>query len=111
MLDAAAGGSGSTDATVRTGSAGRDGATFSSAAADQDRRADRQLKRVFGLQIEGCARCGGRCMIIAGIEERQVIAMIPGLTLKYTDVRRCAAALACMEIRSNVRSASINSAP
>ncbi len=29
----------------------------------------RRLKRVFGVEIEGCARCGGRLRIIASIEE------------------------------------------
>ena len=36
----------------------------------------RRLKRVFGIQIEGCVRCGGRLKIIASIEEPQVIARI-----------------------------------
>ena len=36
----------------------------------------RRLKRVFGVQIEDCARCGGRLQIIASIEEPQVIAKI-----------------------------------
>jgi hypothetical protein len=36
----------------------------------------RRLKRVFGIQIEGCARCGGRLKIIASIEEPQVVARI-----------------------------------
>jgi hypothetical protein len=36
----------------------------------------RRLKRVFGVEIEGCARCGGRFKIIASIEEPQVIAKI-----------------------------------
>ena len=36
----------------------------------------RRLKRVFGVEIEGCARCGGQLKIIASIEERQVIAKI-----------------------------------
>jgi hypothetical protein len=36
----------------------------------------RRLKRVFGIEIEGCARCGGRLRIIASIEEPQVIAKI-----------------------------------
>ena len=34
----------------------------------------RRLKRVFGVEIEACARCGGRLKIIARIEEPQVIA-------------------------------------
>jgi len=29
---------------------------------------------VFGIQIEGCARCGGRRKIIASIEEPEAIA-------------------------------------
>jgi hypothetical protein len=36
----------------------------------------RRLKRVLGIQIEGCARCGGRLENIASIEETQVIAKI-----------------------------------
>ncbi len=45
-------------------------------------RGARSLKRVFGIEIEGCARCGGRLAIIASVEEPQVIALgsrvIPG---------------------------------
>jgi hypothetical protein len=36
----------------------------------------RRLKRVFGVQIEACARCGGKLAIIASIEEPAVIAKI-----------------------------------
>jgi hypothetical protein len=36
----------------------------------------RRLKRVFGIEIEGCARCGGKLRIIARIEDPQVIAKI-----------------------------------
>jgi hypothetical protein len=36
----------------------------------------RRLKRVFGVQIENCARCGVKLKIIASIEEPQVIAKI-----------------------------------
>lgn len=36
----------------------------------------RRLKRVFGIQIDRCARCGGPLKIIASIEEPQVIAKI-----------------------------------
>ena len=36
----------------------------------------RRLKRVFGIEIERCARCGGRLKIIASIEDPQVIARI-----------------------------------
>jgi hypothetical protein len=36
----------------------------------------RRLKRVFGIDIEGCARCGGKLAIIASIEEPQIIAKI-----------------------------------
>ena len=34
------------------------------------------LKRVFGIEIESCPRCGGKLKIIASIEELQVIAKI-----------------------------------
>jgi hypothetical protein len=34
----------------------------------------RRLKRVFGVEIERCARCDGRLAIIASIEEPAVIA-------------------------------------
>jgi hypothetical protein len=36
----------------------------------------RRLKRVFGIQIEDCAGCGGKLKVIASIEESQVIARI-----------------------------------
>lgn len=36
----------------------------------------RRLKRVFGIEIETCAGCGGKLRIIASIEEPQVIAGI-----------------------------------
>jgi hypothetical protein len=36
----------------------------------------RRLKRVFGIEIEDCARCGGNLGVIASIEEPQVIAKI-----------------------------------
>jgi hypothetical protein len=36
----------------------------------------RRLKRVFGVKIECCARCGGQLKIIASIEEPQLIAKI-----------------------------------
>ncbi len=36
----------------------------------------RRLKRVFGVEIESCARCGGKLKIIASIEEPQLIAKI-----------------------------------
>ena len=36
----------------------------------------RRLKRVFGIEIEDCARCGGKLKVIASIEEPQVIAKI-----------------------------------
>jgi hypothetical protein len=38
--------------------------------------AARRLKRVFGVQLESCARCGGQLKIIASIEEPQLIAKI-----------------------------------
>jgi hypothetical protein len=36
----------------------------------------RRLKRVFDIEIETCAGCGGRPRIIASIEEPEVIARI-----------------------------------
>ena len=33
----------------------------------------RRLKRVFGIDIEACADCGGRLRIIACIEERRLV--------------------------------------
>jgi hypothetical protein len=36
----------------------------------------RRLKRVFGIDIEACARCGGKLAIIASIEVPEVIAKI-----------------------------------
>jgi len=36
----------------------------------------RRLKRVFGIEIDGCARCGETLKIIAGIEAPAVIARI-----------------------------------
>jgi len=36
----------------------------------------RRLKRVFGVEIDSCARCGGKLKIIASIEDPQVIAKI-----------------------------------
>jgi hypothetical protein len=35
-----------------------------------------RLKRVFGIQIDTCARCGGQLKVIASIEEPEVIAKI-----------------------------------
>jgi hypothetical protein len=32
----------------------------------------RRLKRVFGIEIEDCARCGGKLRVIASIEEPKV---------------------------------------
>jgi ribosomal protein S27E len=36
----------------------------------------RRLKRVFGVEIEQCARCGGRLQVIASIEEPELIERI-----------------------------------
>jgi hypothetical protein len=36
----------------------------------------KRLKRVFGIDIEACARCGGKLRVIASIEEPEVIASI-----------------------------------
>jgi hypothetical protein len=38
--------------------------------------AESQLKRVFGIDIERCARCGGRLRVIASIEEPALIVRI-----------------------------------
>jgi hypothetical protein len=35
-----------------------------------------RLKRVFGVEINTCARCGGKLEVIASIEEPGVIARI-----------------------------------
>jgi hypothetical protein len=42
----------------------------------------RRLKRVFGVEIERCARCGGKLRIIASIEEPHP-AVLEGLGLVY----------------------------
>ena len=36
----------------------------------------KRLKRVFGIDIEACTRCGGKLAILASIEEPAVIAKI-----------------------------------
>ena len=36
----------------------------------------RRLKRVFGIEIEHCARCGGHLKVIASIEEPELIERI-----------------------------------
>jgi hypothetical protein len=36
----------------------------------------RRLRRVFGIEIEQCVRCGGRLKLIASIEEPEVIERI-----------------------------------
>jgi hypothetical protein len=36
----------------------------------------RRLKRVFGIEIEQCARCGGRLKVIASIEDPELIERI-----------------------------------
>ncbi len=35
-----------------------------------------RLKRVFGIEIDSCARCGGKLEVMASIEEPEVIAKI-----------------------------------
>ena len=37
-----------------------------------------RLKRVFGIEINTCARCGGKLKVIGSIEEPQIIAKILG---------------------------------
>ena len=48
------------------------------AAAPKDVRMSwaRRLKRVFGIEIEQCARCGGRLKVIASIEKPELIERI-----------------------------------
>jgi hypothetical protein len=36
----------------------------------------RRLKRVFGIEIEQCVRCGGRLSVVASIEEPELIERI-----------------------------------
>jgi hypothetical protein len=36
----------------------------------------RRLKRVFGIEIARCARCGGRLKVLASIEEPELIERI-----------------------------------
>jgi hypothetical protein len=36
----------------------------------------RRLKRVFGIEIEQCVRCGGRLQVIASIEAPELIERI-----------------------------------
>jgi hypothetical protein len=36
----------------------------------------RRLKRVFGIEIEQCARCGGHLKVISSIEEPELIERI-----------------------------------
>jgi hypothetical protein len=36
----------------------------------------RRLKRVFGIEIEQCMRCGGRLKVLASIEEPELIERI-----------------------------------
>jgi hypothetical protein len=45
-------------------------------AAIGRRVATTREQRVFGIEIEGCVRCGGKLKIIASIEEPEVIAKI-----------------------------------
>lgn len=58
------------------------GARQRPAAPEQPAPADvrmnwaRRLKRVFGIEIEQCARCGGRLKVIASIEEPELIERI-----------------------------------
>jgi hypothetical protein len=58
------------------------GAQKRAAASEQLTPADirmnwaRRLKRVFGVEIEQCVRCGGRLKVIASIEEPELIERI-----------------------------------
>jgi len=46
----------------------------------------RRLKRVFGIEIESCASCGGKLRIIASIELPEAIAeILSHLERRYPD--------------------------
>jgi len=49
---------------------------FSTLDATSSSSASQRLERVFGIEIETCARCGARLKIVASIEEPGVIARI-----------------------------------
>jgi ribosomal protein S27E len=60
------------------GAGARKPVTLPERAAPKDVRMNwaRRLKRVFGIEIEQCARCGGRLRVIASIEEPDLIERI-----------------------------------
>jgi hypothetical protein len=37
----------------------------------------KRLKRVFAIELESCAHCGGKLRVIASIEEPEVIPRTP----------------------------------
>ena len=45
----------------------------------------RRLKRVFGIEIEQCVRCGGRLQVIASIEEPELIVRILAHRERYAE--------------------------
>jgi hypothetical protein len=47
-----------------------------------------RLKRVLGIEIEQCARCGGRLEVIASIEEPELIERIPRRCAREVRTRR-----------------------
>jgi hypothetical protein len=60
------------------GAGARTRATLPQSPTSKDVRMNwaRRLKRVFGIEIEQCARCGGRLKVIASIEEAELIERI-----------------------------------
>jgi hypothetical protein len=69
----------------------------------------RRLKRVFGIEVEQCVRCGGRLKVIASIEKPQLIARISGAPARaqregghadvLTPVARAAAVVAVLRMK------------
>jgi hypothetical protein len=59
-----------------SGAGSRDGTAESRAPLHLAMTWARRLQRVFGIEIEHCARCGGRLRVLASIEEPALIARI-----------------------------------
>ena len=60
------------------GTGAQEGSAAPQRRASKDIRMNwaRRLKRVFGIEIEQCVRCGGRLKVIASIEEPELIERI-----------------------------------
>ena len=65
-----------TPAGKGTGAKPRASAVQGSTPQDGRMNWARRLKRVFGIEIEQCARCGGKLTVIASIEEPELIERI-----------------------------------